>query len=174
MSTEVSEKGNNTGERARPRELTGRMVLACLVAFFAVVAGVNVVMIRAAVSTFGGIETENAYQAGLAFAREIAAVEAQEALRWKVSGSLKSGAADTVVEVIATDATGAPLENLQGTARLLHLADKRADHAVPLGQIGPGVLMGRTDPVAGQWMLLIELSRDGTTAFRSKNRVFMQ
>jgi nitrogen fixation protein FixH len=174
MSTEVSEKGNNTGERARPRELTGRMVLACLVAFFAVVAGVNVVMIRAAVSTFGGIETENAYQAGLAFAREIAAVEAQEALRWKVSGSLKSGTVDTVVEVIATDATGAPLMNLQGTARLLHLADKRADHVVPLGQIGPGVLTGRTDPVAGQWMLLIELSRDGTTVFRSKNRVFMQ
>ena len=55
------------------------MVLICLVAFFAVVAGVNGIMIRAAVSTFGGVETGNAYQAGLAFAQEIAAVEAQDA-----------------------------------------------------------------------------------------------
>ena len=42
---------------AARRELTGRMVLICLVAFFAIVAGVNAVMIRAAVSTFGGVET---------------------------------------------------------------------------------------------------------------------
>jgi hypothetical protein len=34
-------------------------------------------MIRAAVSTFGGVETESAYQAGLAFARETAAVTAR-------------------------------------------------------------------------------------------------
>jgi nitrogen fixation protein FixH len=174
MSTKVFQKANNARERTRPRELTGRMVLACLVAFFAVVAAVNVMMIRAAVSTFGGIETDNAYQAGLAFAREIAAVEAQEALDWKVRGSLKSDAADAVVEVIATDATGAPLENLQGAARLLHPADKRADLIVRLGQVAPGIFVGRTVPIAGQWMLLIELSRDGTTLFRSKNRVFMR
>ncbi len=64
--------------------MTGRTVLICLVGFFAVVAGVNAVMIRAAVSTFGGVETANAYQAGLAFAREIAAAEAQDALHWQV------------------------------------------------------------------------------------------
>ena len=55
------------------------MVLICLVAFFAVVAGVNAVMIRAAVSTFGGVETDSAYQAGLAFAREIAAARRRSA-----------------------------------------------------------------------------------------------
>ena len=71
----------NTG---RPKELTGRMVFICLVAFFAVIAAVNAVMIRAAVSTFSGIETANSYQAGLAFAREIAAAEAQDALHWQV------------------------------------------------------------------------------------------
>ena len=39
----------------------------------------NVVMIRAAISTFGGVETAKPYQAGLAFKREIAAARAQEA-----------------------------------------------------------------------------------------------
>ena len=39
------------------RQLTGRMVLICLVGFFVVVAGVNAIMIAAAISTFGGVET---------------------------------------------------------------------------------------------------------------------
>ena len=48
-------------------------MLVCLVAFFGVVAAVNAVHDPAAVSTFGGVETESSYQAGLAFSREIAA-----------------------------------------------------------------------------------------------------
>ena len=50
---------------ARPRELTGRMVLIWLVAFFAVVAAVNAIMIDAAISTFAGLESDSPYQAGL-------------------------------------------------------------------------------------------------------------
>ena len=45
-------------------------------------------MIRCAVTTFGGVETESAYQAGLAFKRETAAARAQDALRlagrWRI------------------------------------------------------------------------------------------
>ena len=174
MNTDMPGTEKMTGEGTQPREVTGAMVLACLVAFFLVVAGVNIVMIRAAVSTFGGIETENAYRAGLAFARELAAVEAQDTLHWKVRGSVKADAAGTLVEVIARDAAGAPPAQLEATARLLHPADKRADHVVPLSQVAPGRFSGHTETVAGQWMLLIELSRDGTTLFRSKNRVFVR
>jgi nitrogen fixation protein FixH len=174
MSTDMPGTEKITGERTRPREVTGGMVLACLVAFFLVVAGVNIVMIRAAVSTFGGIETENAYQAGLAFAREIAAVEAQDTLHWKVRGSVKADAAGTLVEVVARDGAGAPRAQLEATARLLHPADKRADHIVPLSRVSPGTFSGRTETVAGQWMLLIELSSDGTTLFQSKNRVLVR
>ena len=39
------------------RPLTGRIVLICLIAFFAVVSIANGIMIRAAVTTFGGVET---------------------------------------------------------------------------------------------------------------------
>jgi nitrogen fixation protein FixH len=41
----------------RPRKLTGRHVLLGLVAFFGVVFAVNAVLVRAAISTFGGVET---------------------------------------------------------------------------------------------------------------------
>ena len=64
-------------------------MLLCLVAFFAVVASVNAVMMTAAVTTFGGVETENSYQAGVAFAREEAAAEAQESRHWRVNSSLR-------------------------------------------------------------------------------------
>ena len=44
--------------KKRPREVTGWMVSGLMVAFFAVVIGVNVFMAHAALSTFGGVETE--------------------------------------------------------------------------------------------------------------------
>src|SRR5262245_30122302 len=66
-------------------QVTGRMVLAALLGFFGLVAGVNAAMIYAAVSTFGGVETESSYRAGLAFAREAATVAAQDARHWSVT-----------------------------------------------------------------------------------------
>ena len=55
---------------ARTRELTGKHVLFCLVGFFAVVFAVNAVMMRAATSTFGGVETASSYKAGLMFEQD--------------------------------------------------------------------------------------------------------
>jgi nitrogen fixation protein FixH len=150
------------------------MVLICLVAFFAVIAGVNAIMIRAAVSTFGGVETGNAYQAGLAFAREIAAADAQDTLHWDVRAKVSTAAGATNLEVTAIDAIGRPLTGLTATARLMHPADKRADHVVVLAEDVPGVFTGRTDAVAGQWALVIELTRDGARIFRSSNRIFLR
>jgi nitrogen fixation protein FixH len=150
------------------------MVLICFVAFFAVVAGVNAIMIRAAVSTFGGVDTANAYQAGLAFAHEIAAVEAQDARHWDVRAHVATEAGTTTLEVVAVDAAGVPLRDLEATAFLVHPTDKRADHVVALDETAPGRFKGRTDELVGQWALVIELSRDGTRLFRSRNRVFMR
>jgi nitrogen fixation protein FixH len=162
------------GARCRSKEVTGRMVFICFVAFFAVVAGVNAIMIRAAVSTFSGVETENAYQAGLAFEREMAAVEAQDALHWQVSAKVSADAGATLIAIIASDAAGQPLMALQATGHLIHPTDRRFDREVPLGEDTPGQFKGRTDAAAGQWTLVIELSREGTRLFRSRNRVFVR
>jgi nitrogen fixation protein FixH len=150
------------------------MVLICLVAFFAVVAGINAVMVRAAVSTFGGVETGNAYQAGLAFAKEIAAAQAQDSLHWQVKAQVTAEAAATAVDIAARDALGRPLAGLRAAARLVHPADKRSDHIVDLQEIEPGTFRGRAEKVAGQWDLVLELSRGETRMFRSKNRFFLR
>jgi nitrogen fixation protein FixH len=165
-------ESSNEG-RCRPKKVTGRTVFICLVAFFAVVAGANAILIHVAVSTFGGVETDSAYRAGLAFAREMATARAQDALHWNVSAKVLREDGATVIEVVARDPSDRPISNFAATAELVHPTDRRADLAVPLIGTAPGVFHGRTTDVIGQWDLVIELSRDGTRLFRSKNRVML-
>ena len=172
---QISEQHETRGGPKEPKEReTGRMVLICLVAFFAEVTGVNAVMIAAAVSTFGGLETEGRYQAGLAFARDHAAAAAQDALRWQVKAKVSAESETTLVEVVANDDADRPIAGLQATARLAHPADKRADRVIALRENAPGQFQGRSASMAGQWELIVELSRDGARLFRSKNRIFLR
>ena len=154
-------------------QVTGRMVLIGFIVFFGVVAGVNAIMIHAAISTFGGVETESSYRAGLAFAREAATAEAQDGRHWYVTAKAAIEGDATVVEVTARDASGQPITNMAATASLVHPTDRRADHAVSLLNDGAGRFRGTTVATAGQWDLVIELSRDDERLFRSKNRVWL-
>jgi len=166
MAIESSARGRT------PRVVTGRTVLVCLLAFFAVVAGVNGVMIRAAVSTFGGVETESSYKAGLAFAREAAEAREQDALHWRVDAKLLELAhGEKRLLVEARDAAGRPLHGLSAFARLVHPVNRQADRVVALQETQAGQFGGTADAPAGQWDLILELSRDGSRVFRSRNRI---
>ena len=70
---------------------------ALLVGFFGVVAAVNAVMIKFAVTTFAGTETDSAYRAGLAYKGEEAAAAAQAALNWSVDGRFVRSAPDEAI-----------------------------------------------------------------------------
>ncbi|HEY4406814.1 MAG TPA: FixH family protein [Xanthobacteraceae bacterium] len=166
MATDIATTG------APGRELTGRMVLLWLVGFFAIVGAANAVMIGAAISTFAGLEHDSPYQAGLAFDQEIAAARAQQALHWQVQAKVtRTDRGETLVEISAHDADGAPLSGLGVTASLVHPTDRRLDRELAMTADGPSQFSGVTGAAAGQWDVLIELSRDGARQFRSKNRV---
>ena len=162
------------GGGGRSKEVTGRMVFICLVAFFVVVAGVNAVMIHAAVSTFGGVETDSSYRAGLVFAHEAASVQAQDDLHWQVTAKVATQGDVTTLEVIALDAAGKPVENIDATAAIAHPEDRRGDLAVALLATRLGVFRGTTAAIVGQRDLVIELSRNGERLFRSKNRLMIR
>ena len=175
MRNATIEQVSLRGDGCRAKEVTGRTVLVWLVAFFGIVAVVNVVMIRAAVSTYGGLETESSYQAGLAFARETADARAQDALRWRIDARLtptRDGASTLVID--ARDAQGRPLNGLTAKARLLHPADQRDDRAITLQETEAGSFRGVAPVAAGQWDLVLELTRDGSRVFRSRNRVVLR
>ncbi len=160
-------------DNASARPVTGRMVLLCLVGFFGVVIGVNAVLIRAAVTTFGGLETPNAYQAGLAYEQEIEAAHAQDALHWRVNAGVHPAGGETVIDIEARDEAGRPLAGLGATATLVHPVDARTDQPVTLHEDKTGHFTGSAALAAGQWELTIELSRDGRRMFRSRNRVVL-
>jgi nitrogen fixation protein FixH len=162
------------GEPCGGRPITGRVVLLCLIAFFAVISLVNGIMIRFAVTTFGGVETASSYQAGLKFSRENAAVQAQDALHWQVNASARSEGGRTLVQITARDSEGRPVAGLSATAILSHPTDHRADEAVALDENATGQFRGTVPAVAGQRDLVIELARDGERMFRSRNRVVLR
>jgi len=163
----------STNNDACPRLVTGRMVLLCLIAFFAVVSLANGIMIRAAISTFGGVETGSSYQAGLAFRQETEAARAQETRHWQVTGSVRGGGGRATVEIEARDAAGQPLAGLEANASLHRPADRRDDVPVALSEEASGRFRGGVAAPAGQWDLVIELSRGGERLFRSRNRVVL-
>jgi nitrogen fixation protein FixH len=145
------------------------------VAFFAVVAAVNAVMMIFAVTTFSGVETANSYQAGVAFAREAAAAGAQEARHWRVNAALTPMAGTpTQIELSAKDAADRPLTGLEANITLIHPNDRRRDRSVAMQSDGPGRFRGGLATLPGQWDLVIELSRGGERLFRSRERIILR
>jgi nitrogen fixation protein FixH len=157
-----------------PRPLTGRTVLVCLIGFFGVVALANAILVRAAVSTFGGVETSSSYQAGLAFARDAAAARAQDGLHWQVKANVRPISESVVIEIDAHDGSGRPLGGLEANVILHHPTDGRADQPVSVSEDTAGHFRGTAIRFAGQRELMIELSRGGERLFRSRNRVVLQ
>jgi nitrogen fixation protein FixH len=153
------------------RQITGRIVLFC----FGVVATVNAIMVRAAVSTFAGTQTDSAYRAGLTYKNEEAAAAAQAALNWTVTGQMTratSGAA--VLTVHVSDVRGVAIGGIDVTAYLAHPLNARLDRVVRLARQSDGRYRGETDAAAGQWELKLQAQRNGERVYRSETRVMFK
>ena len=164
MSTPVS-----TPRRA-PRPITGRTVLLYFVTFFSVIFAMNFYMVRVAISSFSGVETESAYKAGLSFKNDVAAAQAQDARHWSVEASLERNGPAGVI-ITARDAQGQALAGLGPKIRLAHPTDKRRDVPLEFVEVTPGRFKSLTPMLEGQWDLVIELKRETETLFRSKTRI---
>lgn len=157
------------------KPLTGRTVLICLLAFFGVVIGVNLVMMKFAMDTLPGTEVDSAYRASLAFNSDIAAARAQERRGWQVN-ALVERKADGValVAVEARDRNGAPVSGVGFTVRLARPTDKRADRIVALNERGSGSFRGVAAGIhPGQWDLVIEAEGASGRLFLSTTRLIL-
>jgi len=158
-----------------PRPITGRMVFITMVAFFAVVIGVNLVMVRLAIQTLPGTEVDSAYSASLAYQKEIATAHAQSARDWKVDAHVeRSGQGGATLRVEARDHSGQPMSGMTFQGRFERPTDRRADQPMALAEVSTGVYRGDTDAIAaGQWDLVLEGVAGGERVFLSKNRVVL-
>lgn len=156
----------------RGRVLTGRMVFAIIVAFFAVVIGVNVLMARLAAQTFRGVTNSHAYTDGLAYNREIAAAHAQDALGWQVKGALdRIAPGRTRIIVTQADAQGRATADAQVNVEFQFPVDRKRDQSLTLTMQEPGLYTGEIDIPPGQWGLLLRVLQNGQVMFQSQNRV---
>lgn len=153
-----------------PRPITGRTVLIYFLSFFGIVFAMNFYMVRVAVSSFSGVETESSYKAGLSFKNDIAAAQAQDARHWSVEVTLQRSDTPSVI-ITARDAHGQALPGLTSEVRLSHPTDKRRDLVVEFVESTPGQFKSLTPMPKGPWDLVIGLKLDTETVFRSKSRV---
>jgi nitrogen fixation protein FixH len=158
-----------------PKPLTGGKVLLILVAFFGVVIGVNMVMMRFAIQTLPGTEVDSAYSASLAYEKEIATARDQSARNWKVDAHVeRSGQGGATLQVEARDNSGRPMSGLKFLGRFERPIDRRADLPVDLAEVGIGVYRGSAPAIAsGQWDLVLEGVAAGQRLFLSRNRVLL-
>src|SRR5690242_2751599 len=135
---------------AEPR-LTGWMVLFYLFTFFAVVMGVNGLMIYEALSTMRGVDTESAYQAGRMFEQDVAMVKAQDDRRWQIDAKLAPAPDGTRVELLARDEAGRLLTGMTASAIFERPTDRGLDREIAFSEDSPGRYHGNAKLLPGQW-----------------------
>lgn len=158
--------------------LTGSHVLAMLLIFFAIVAGVNFYMMRQAILTMPGLDARNGYDVSQAFNHsELAAAAAQGERRWQSDAQLTLSGRRLELRLQFRDRDGKPLDGLEVGVLLAHPATRRLDRSVALAGRGNGEYGANLEGVdAGAWGLVIEARQadTGGRLFLSRHRVVLR
>lgn len=137
------------------RQFTGRHMAGILVAFFAVVITVNLVMARFASSTFGGAVVDNSYVASQHFNRWLDEAAKEQTLGWRAEAKRLP---DARVEVALIGGTAAAA-HLAAIAR--HPLGRLADRDVAFAALGGNRFVSREPLPTGRWTLRLTASAQG-------------
>jgi nitrogen fixation protein FixH len=154
--------------------LTGRRVLLMLLAFFGVMLLVNFIMATYAVKTFSGLDSDNPYDSGLAYNKEVAAARAQAALGWTVDLTRTPDGAATQLTATVKDKLGQPVAGLDATLHFYYPSTRKLDREVVASPIADGVYAGAATLPRGRWEVELDLKRDGQRQFRSRNPLIVE
>ncbi|WP_010544608.1 FixH family protein [Sphingomonas elodea] len=142
------------------RPFTGWHMAGILVAFFAVVIGVNLVMATSAVRTFGGVVVDNSYVASQRFNQWLAEARAQDAQGWQARAR---GTPDGVLVVELRDARG-PIRQASVHAEAEHPLGRVRGRSFTLTALGDGRYAAPHALAAGRWRIRIEARAAGREA----------
>lgn len=132
--------------------LTGKHVLAIILAFFGVTIAVNGFFISAAVRSFPGEDVPRSYVQGLHYNETLAEREAQAALGWRASADFVVVGAQPVVEVRLIDRNGAPIDGASLTGELRRPAEQASDAVLVFEGVGDGRYRAAAGELqAGRW-----------------------
>jgi nitrogen fixation protein FixH len=136
---------------------TGRHLLWIFIGFFAVVVGVNILMARLAIGTFGGTVVANSYVASQHYNDWLTEGRRQKALGWQVRVERLAGGQ---VQVVATDRGGHLLTGLTASARAERPLGQGEPLRLAFDDRGEG-LFSRSRLPGGRWRLHLALNRGG-------------
>lgn len=140
-------------ERVRG-QFTGWHIFAILVVFFGVVVGVNVLMARFALSTFGGVTVENSYVASQHFNRWLDEAAKEKALGWSADVVRRE---DGRLEITLSG----PGDGAVVTAEAWHPLGREADRMVAFDLASAGHFVSREALPAGRWTLRLKVEQGG-------------
>jgi nitrogen fixation protein FixH len=165
--------GGPSPKKRMPREITGRHVLFLMLGFFAVIIATDSWLVYKAVSTFGGVETDDAYRKGLAYNDRIAEERAQADLGWTNEARIEKDE----LRVFIRDKDQKGVGNLQITAVLGRPATNTNDRTLKLTEVAAGEYMATIGALeAGNWVAAMEareaLSGNDRVVYQSKVRLW--
>ncbi len=159
-----------------PRSLlrSDRWIPWTFVAFFGIVVAVNAILIALALSSFSGLETEDAYRKGLAYNRVLEEADTQAALGWRIAYAVENDAGRghrLIVDV--RDRDGRAIEGAEVRAAFVRPTHEGADAERRLTPMGGGRYRADIDlMLAGQWDLFLRVDRNGLK-HRSSQRLVL-
>ncbi|MFC3440417.1 FixH family protein [Sphingobium rhizovicinum] len=137
------------------RRFTGWHMTGILVAFFAVVIAVNLLMATVAIRSFGGTVVDNSYVESQKFNRYLAQARAQDRLGWTDAVALDAA---RHVTLALTDSAGAPIRDARIAAVAQHPLGRAPDIAISFHETAPGHYVGDVRLPAGRWQLRADIN----------------
>lgn len=133
----------------RTFRIRGWHVLLGFIAFFGVVAAVNVGFVVMSIRSFPGQVSVTPYEDGLIHDRKLAQIAAQERLGWRAGAA----AAPNAVVVEMRDRDGAPLNGLALEGKLERPATEAGRLTLRFRETAPGRYVARPGALTGAWDL---------------------
>ncbi|MBZ9676262.1 FixH family protein [Mesorhizobium sp. ES1-1] len=158
-----------TAKAQKPREFTGKHMLAIILAFFGVVIAVNVTMATLANTSWTGLVVENTYVASQQFNKKAEEGRAQAALGWVGKLTIASGE----VRYSLTDAAGKPVP-LHGVKVLFrHPAYESEDKSVTLALATGQEFAAQHVPRDGVWIVEVDADAGLAKPYRDVRRIII-
>lgn len=157
-------------------KVTGRRFLIGMILSFGLIFAVNGFFIFKALSTFDGIEIDDAYQRGRAYNKDLAAMEAQKALGWKADLSEPvTTAGVTHLAARFTDRAGLPLTGLTVKATFWRPVMIGADQSAAMHEVAPGRYEADFKlGFDGNWIVRLAARGTGNEKFAEETRTFVK
>lgn len=150
----------------RPRQFTGKHMIAVMVLFFGTIISVNLTLAFYATSSWSGLIVKNSYVASQQFNDKVAEARRQAALGW----SARFSYADGRYRLELANRAGLTVADIGATLHFRRPTTEREDRVVKAVSDGDGLIAGALALPTGQWVLELTADVSDDLTFRKTQR----